>query len=77
MGHPSSPSTSGKSATLKAAGISIAAASRAEQLTDILSEAEVEKLCMDAVESGKPAPSAVAIYKQDQDDKRKAKFEGN
>lgn len=64
-----------KRAALKAAGISQASAQRDEALTEILTEEQVEKLCQDAVAEGKPAPSAVAIYKQDRDDKLKAKFE--
>ena len=46
---------SGKIATLKQAGISQRAALRDEQLTDILSEAEVEAICADAIRNGEPA----------------------
>ena len=70
----STDGTQGKRAVLKQAGISIAAASRDEALTKIIDEAEVEKICAEAVATGKPAPSAVAIYKQDRDDKLVARF---
>ena len=61
-----------KSKALIAAGISHAAAMRAEQLTEILTEARVEKLCQQAVETGKAVPSANAFYLQHRDDKLKA-----
>jgi site-specific DNA-methyltransferase (adenine-specific) len=63
-----------KSSVLKAAGISISAAGKAEALTEIISEKEVDKICQQAVDEYKRALSANAIYLQDQDDKKKAKF---
>jgi 16S rRNA G966 N2-methylase RsmD len=63
-----------KTETLKSTAISKAAACRAEQLTKIITPADVERLCEQAAASGKPAPSAVAIYQQDRDDRLKAKF---
>jgi DNA modification methylase len=78
IGHrPKKPPINGRLSKvdiLRNSKISWASAQRSEQLTEIISEKEVDKICQQAVDECKRALSANAIYLQDQDDKKKAKF---